>query len=945
MKKIRTILIYTICFALVFSGTAFAAETEDLSAPAAAESAEEISAQPETDAPLPAGPEDAVLLDAEETDGEDPQQEPAEGTDPEAPAGEDPEAPVSEDPEAPIAEDPEEPLPADPEAEDPSVQNPETDTDDETETEDPAAPSAEDTETPAEDPSAETETEEPAEPVPEETEPVKEDLTAEEETVEEKTEEPEEEALTEEKEEKEEKEKKQEVQKAAATATAKISVVSSNANVGRFTFAVSGMNTVKNLSAVRLKIWHAADTSDRHWYNTSLKSDGTYQATMYRYLHQDHTGTFTIYAVAYYKDGTSKIVARSSVTVNNPEPKVTIARTSTGYTFTANYIRNASKTAYVQFAVWSTANGQDDIQWYTASFDKKKICATFSTDLKKHSGSGEYNVHAYTFDAAGTPYYVQEGKFTVAGSTPSCSSFSIKADKPAGTFEIIARDVYSPKELANVQFAVWCRSDKSDLVWYTAKAIGTNKYSASASIKKHGKHKGTYHVKAFVKYTSGKRVQFFERTFEMRDTASSLSAKVKDSQNYTITLNNTVAPLGIEEVKFAVWSDVNGQDDLQWYTGSGKNGGNYTCTVPLKKHSGMGLYHVHAYLTPTVGKESFIKETTFRVDPKISYQLTTGSTAGTDGKFYVNVGVTKTNLKIKKMKFAVWCKANKSDIYWYHVKGNSTDHYKCWINTANHLGSRGNYHIDISVVFENGYEMPLTSKTQYFKPKAYLSVPTSKGTFSRKVVYVNPSVPSVKFKIWTVRGGTGDSKTYTGKKDSNGNFYADVYMDDFVFDGKYQIQVLSGSTVLDTGYFIMIDYLEEAVRMALDESIGYSQIHRCLNPDVDCSSMVHYSLLNTGYNIPNGWPLTTYNEEPVLRGAGFSMRTYTNVTDLQAGDILLRDGHTEIYLGNGKTVGAHGDENNDIYGYKTGDQTGHEVCVADIVENWLYAFRLVTFTT
>ena len=67
------------------------------------------------------------------------------------------------------------------------------------------------------------------------------------------------------------------------------------------------------------------------------------------------------------------------------------------------------------------------------------------------------------------------------------------------------------------------------------------------------------------------------------------------------------------------------------------------------------------------------------------------------------------------------------------------------------------------------------------------------------------------------------------------------------------------------------------------------------------------------------------------------VRTDTS-SEMMPGDILWKQNHTEIYIGDGKTVGAHCDENGGIAGTNRGDQTGHEIDVGD-VGSWYYVFR------
>lgn len=132
-------------------------------------------------------------------------------------------------------------------------------------------------------------------------------------------------------------------------------------------------------------------------------------------------------------------------------------------------------------------------------------------------------------------------------------------------------------------------------------------------------------------------------------------------------------------------------------------------------------------------------------------------------------------------------------------------------------------------------------------------------------------------------------------------------------------------------------WVKKAEEIAADDSHGYDQTHRELNPDVDCSSFVYYAIRNTGIDV-GSTPFNTYSETAALTKAGFEEHDY-NQSELQEGDILLRDGHTEIYVGNNQTVGAHQNENGGITGGQEGDQTGHEVSVENLSGHWDSYFR------
>lgn len=118
--------------------------------------------------------------------------------------------------------------------------------------------------------------------------------------------------------------------------------------------------------------------------------------------------------------------------------------------------------------------------------------------------------------------------------------------------------------------------------------------------------------------------------------------------------------------------------------------------------------------------------------------------------------------------------------------------------------------------------------------------------------------------------------------------------------------------------------IAEAPAHGYNISSGYRE-----GPDYDCSSLVAYALKGAG--IYDGYAFSTEDMPKILPKYGFKYITGTN--DLQRGDILWchyegGDQHTEIYLGDNKTVGAHDD-----YDGVEGDSSGKEIDVREY-SNW-----------
>ena len=106
----------------------------------------------------------------------------------------------------------------------------------------------------------------------------------------------------------------------------------------------------------------------------------------------------------------------------------------------------------------------------------------------------------------------------------------------------------------------------------------------------------------------------------------------------------------------------------------------------------------------------------------------------------------------------------------------------------------------------------------------------------------------------------------------------------------------------------------------------YSQDKRGTGNFIDCSLLVYK--VAKGVGLPAPPPQTGQMVKWCTDGAGIG--TKISLDEIRPGDILLKPGHTEIYLGNGKTFGAHTAD------YPADRQVG----VVDMRNDYTHAIRL-----
>lgn len=163
------------------------------------------------------------------------------------------------------------------------------------------------------------------------------------------------------------------------------------------------------------------------------------------------------------------------------------------------------------------------------------------------------------------------------------------------------------------------------------------------------------------------------------------------------------------------------------------------------------------------------------------------------GTFTVSVNSVKPAEDVSKVVFKVYTKSDKSDLKSYKAKALGDGAYSANISASKHNNVEGTYVVEAYAVDADGNSTKLCSTTQElipsFKAKLSASV-TGKNNTTYKITAANISgASSVRFLFYYKKSGKTKGVYYKGKKDKNGNWYANIPLSKMTEEGKYKVYV------------------------------------------------------------------------------------------------------------------------------------------------------------
>ena len=387
-----------------------------------------------------------------------------------------------------------------------------------------------------------------------------------------------------------------------------LTIENNNTAAGTFDAVVSNIVAPNGLKEVLVPSWSLENgQDDLIWHKATRQADGSYRVTIKASDHKNSTGNYR--ADAYMVDDsnnrfylTEKVV---EVRQSRPTASLTIENNNVSTGSFDAVIRNVVAPNGVKEILvpsWSLENGQDDLVWHKAN---RQSDGSYRVTIKAsdHKNSlGNYRADLYVVDNDNNRHYVTETIVNVKHDKPTGIISVVNNNKDTGTFDVIIKDVYSPKGVRAVQVPTWSdKEGQDDLRWYEAARQANGDYKVSVKASDHKNSTGKYHVHLYYIQNDGSRIGIGTTTtdVEVRNAMTKTQASIKNvnATNGTYTVAVDQAPQGrqIKNIRVAAWSKAH-QENLYWYSAT-PTGMHTEITVSANNHGNeAGNYTTHVYV-------------------------------------------------------------------------------------------------------------------------------------------------------------------------------------------------------------------------------------------------------------------------------------------------------------------------------------------------------------
>ena len=386
-----------------------------------------------------------------------------------------------------------------------------------------------------------------------------------------------------------------------------LTIENNNSETGTFDAVIRNVVAPNGLKEVLVPTWSNKNgQDDLVWHKAIRQSDGSYRATIKASDHKNDSGKYSVH-VHFIDANNHRSYVTETVTEiqqNKPSGKLSIENKNdqTG-TFDA-VIRDVvapNGLREILVPTWSEVNGQDDLIWHKAERQEDGSYKATIKSTDHRDSLGKYKLQVIYVDNSGQSQLITEGSTEVTRKTSGTLSIE-NNNKDTGTFDVIIKDVYSPKGVRTVQVPIWSDKDgQDDIRWYEATRQANGDYKVSVKASDHKNSTGLYYVHLYYIQNDGSRVGVLASSTEVefRNANTKTRAFIKnvnvEAGTYTVEVDQAPQGRQIKNVRVAAWSQDH-QENLYWYS-TAPTGMQTDVHVSAVNHKNLaGNYTTHVYV-------------------------------------------------------------------------------------------------------------------------------------------------------------------------------------------------------------------------------------------------------------------------------------------------------------------------------------------------------------
>ena len=387
-----------------------------------------------------------------------------------------------------------------------------------------------------------------------------------------------------------------------------LSIENNDTVAGTFDAVVRNIVAPNGVKEILVPSWSlAGGQDDLIWHKATRQSDGSYRVTIKATDHKNSTGKYRADAYLVDDSNTPFYLTEKVVEVIQTRPTASLIIENNNAelgTFDA-VVRNISAPNGIKEVLvpsWSLVNGQDDIIWHKATRQSDgSYRVTIKSDEHKNS-LGNYRADLYIVDNTNQRHYITETVVDVKHNKPIGTISIVNNNKDTGTFDVIIKDVYSPKGVRTVKVPTWSDKDgQDDIRWYEATRQANGDYKVSVKASDHKNSTGKYFVHLYYIQNDGSLIGVggTSTEVEFRNAKTKTQTGIKNVNSgagtYTVTVDQAPQGRRIKNIRVAAWSQAH-QENLFWYS-TAPSGMHTEVQVSAANHQYQsGNYTTHVYV-------------------------------------------------------------------------------------------------------------------------------------------------------------------------------------------------------------------------------------------------------------------------------------------------------------------------------------------------------------